>query len=44
MSYKWCPYVNMFCSDMEDEEIMFAQSVNSDCDGDCRRCEDAEEV
>lgn len=44
MGFKWCPYANMFCNDMEVDEKACVQSVNSDCDGDCRHCEEAEEV
>ena len=36
---KWCSLINMWCSDMDDEDI-----YNIGCDGDCRRCEECEEV
>ena len=44
MGYKWCPYLNMFCNDIEEEEIEMAQCINADCDGDCRHCEETEEI
>lgn len=44
MGYKWCPFINMFCSEIEEEEIEMAQSVYQGCDGDCRNCEEVEVV
>lgn len=39
MSMKWCGYMNMWCSDMDDEDMEFAG-----CDGECNCCDDCEEV
>ena len=36
---KWCNVINMWCDDMDDEEIDLI-----DCDGDCRNCDQCEEV
>ncbi len=30
---KWCELMNMWCSDMDEEDIK-----NADCDGDCEYC------
>ncbi len=44
MGYKWCPYLNMFCNDIEDEEIEMAHDINPDFDGDCRHCDEVIEI
>ena len=36
---KWCNVMNMWCSDMDDEDI-----DNACCDGQCYRCEECEEI
>lgn len=36
---KWCNFINMWCSDMDEEE--YAECC---CDGNCRGCEYCEEV
>lgn len=36
---KWCGYMNMWCSDMDDEDIKMAG-----CDGECKCCDDCEEM
>ena len=35
---KWCGYMNMWCSDMDDEDIEMAG-----CDGECGCCDDCED-
>lgn len=35
---KWCSYMNMWCSDMDDEDIEIAG-----CDGECNCCDDCED-
>ena len=39
MGYKWCNVMNMWCSDMDEEDCNNAQ-----CDGDCKNCEECEEI
>ena len=36
---KWCEIMNMWCSDMDDEDI-----ENCNCDGDCECCEYCDDV
>ena len=36
---KWCNVMNMWCSDMDEEDIAFAC-----CDGECCGCDECEEV
>lgn len=36
---KWCNLMNMWCSDMDEEDF-----ANACCDGKCRSCEECEEV
>lgn len=36
---KWCGYMNMWCSDMDDEDIEMAG-----CDGECNCCDDCEDA
>lgn len=36
---KWCNEINMWCSDIEEEEQEMI-----DCDGDCKNCERSEDV
>ena len=36
---KWCSIMNMWCSDIDEEDM-----ANIGCDGDCRHCEECEEV
>lgn len=36
---KWCGYMNMWCNDMDEEDMEFAG-----CDGECNCCDDCEEV
>ncbi len=36
---KWCNVMNMWCSDMDEED--FADAC---CDGRCRGCDECEEV
>lgn len=36
---KWCSFINMLCSDMDEEEFKQCH-----CDGRCRGCEYCEEV
>lgn len=36
---KWCDILNMFCSDIENEEIEI-----SECDGKCDECDYCSEV
>ena len=36
---KWCNTMNMWCSDMDAEDI-----ENADCDGDCDSCDDCEDI
>ena len=36
---KWCNLMNMWCSDMDDEDI-----ENANCNGNCRWCEECEEI
>jgi hypothetical protein len=42
--YKWCPYINMFCADMDDEDKLHVQDIYPYCDGNCRCCPDVEYV
>ena len=37
--YKWCSLMNMWCSDMDSEDI-----ENADCDGVCEECCECEYV
>lgn len=36
---QWCEIMNMWCSDMDDEDV-----ENCHCDGDCGRCEQCSDV
>jgi len=36
---RWCNKINMFCSDIEDEEIEMCG-----CDGECMGCEDCTDI
>ena len=36
---KWCNRINMFCCDIDDEEMEACG-----CDGNCRGCEDCSEI
>jgi hypothetical protein len=36
---KWCERINMFCSDIEDEEMEMCE-----CDGDCGNCDDCTDI
>ena len=38
-SMKWCNLMNMWCSDMDEEDF-----ANVCCDGKCRSCDEFEEV
>ena len=39
MSMKWCNLMNMWCSDMDEEDF-----ANACCDGKCSGCDECEEV
>jgi hypothetical protein len=41
---KWCPLINMFCDDLDEEDISYVQDIYSCCDGDCRHCSEVEYV
>ena len=36
---KWCKAMNMWCSDMDEEDV-----ENSGCDGNCNGCDECEDV
>ena len=36
---KWCNVMNMWCSDMDDEDV-----ENLGCNGNCKGCEECEEI
>lgn len=36
---KWCNVMNMWCSDMDNED-----AENAGCDGNCNGCEECEDV
>lgn len=36
---KWCSYMNMWCSDMDEEDF-----DDIGCDGECKYCNDCEDV
>lgn len=36
---KWCNLMNMWCCDMDAEDI-----ENADCDGECNGCEECENI
>ena len=36
---KWCNTMNMWCSDMDEEDI-----DNANCDCDCDSCDDCEDI
>ncbi len=36
---KWCKAINMWCSDMDEEEY-----ENLGCDGECNGCHECEEI
>lgn len=36
---KWCNLMNMWCSDMDSEDV-----ENADCDSDCECCDDCEDI
>ena len=36
---KWCNLMNMWCSDMDEEDI-----ENADCDGYCNGCCECEDI
>lgn len=36
---KWCKAMNMWCSDMDEEDV-----ENTGCDGNCNGCDECEDV
>lgn len=39
MSMKWCNLMNMWCSDMDEEDL-----DNAGCEGDCKSCDECDDV